>query len=411
MDGRLALGLVSLLLVGCVTAPSEQDPAVVRPEESGRNRPPVIALLDSGANGYLSVFKTSTPPDLSFLPEYTTISLAKEGNISQRLDQDADFYKSVVPGSIYHFEGTRLLSMTFADTYPRPTFDSQAHGAAVSQLAAQAAPDAIILMIQIDPSLCIPPTNCTIAANPATAMEWAASQPWIDVISSSFGPPGNPPDDPRLHAEMAQWLNATESAARSGKLVLTAAGNAAVPGVASYIAGPPWVIAVGGSEAAAGGDALEASKAIDIIANFTNTVESPGLRGETWTVYGTSFAAPIVAGTLAQAMHELRREGVAYDREALRDAMNASAILFSPTAWRPALPNESVLEGEIPPFSTPAATPAQTGWGHVEPALVDEIVRRVREGDFTVPDEKAANAAFQAEWQRSRERYWARYAG
>lgn len=59
--------------------------------------------------------------------------------------------------------------------------------------------------------------------------------------------------------------------------------------------------------------------------------------------------------------------------------------------------------------STPVLAPAvQMGWGYVHGGLADEIARRVLEGDYVIPPEKALTAQWQAQWQALREEYWSR---
>ena len=408
----LRLGVLLALFAtvsGCLAQGPAGGEAGGEDADPARGRPVVIAFIDSGTNPYLDAVQVRAEPDLSFLPAVTRVVPARSGDLTERLEADGAFWASATPGVLYHFAGTRLLAMGFTEAYPRVTFDSQAHGAVVTQLGALAAPESIILVLQVDGGGCAPPEGCLFDPSVAAAMEWAAAQPWIDVISSSIGLPGNPPDDPAVHPEMARWLRASADAAASGKIVISSAGNEPVPNLMEYYAGPPWVISVGGAHEATRGDEALATKGVDVIANFSSTVQSASIDGSTRMAHGTSFAAPIVAGTLANAMHQLRGAGAEYETAQLREALNATAVLFSPTDWRPALPDETWLE-EGPVTSAPALTPAQTGWGYVDASLAPEIARRVLEGDLASPPEKAQTALFQERWQRAREEYWARYA-
>lgn len=410
MRGLIAAALtLGLLTTGCLASIREEEHSAVT--ESTENGPLVVALLDTGANPYLPIFAV---PDDSFVksaaPENASkIVLSTQGELLERAEADEAIWESFEPHVLYHYAGTRLLGISFDhDRVTHYNRDSQAHGTATSYLAAREAPDAIIVMIQVGARYCEDPTKCLIDPSVAEAMEWAAAQEWIDVISVSIAIPGNLPNHPAAQPEMMRYLRATEAAARNGKLIVNGAGNEPTPSIADYFNGPPWIIVVGGVESEARGEHVVTSRLVDVVANFSDYAPM-FLQGEMGWRQGTSYATPIVAGTLANAWGRIRAAEPTRDvtTQELRDALNASAIHFNTTEWDPTPPGRDPLPWDLTYASLPILVQPQMGWGYVDASFAPEIARRVLEADLKPPAHKQQAIAFQAQWQNAREEYWA----
>lgn len=402
--------LLGASISGCVGAREEPDPPAT--PAAARGDPVVVALIDTGVNPYHAAFRVSSEIELaggSFpsLPGAEDVVLAANGSFETRRAADDEFWANVEIGQLYSFQGTRLAAISFSNKPGDPLIlDNRDHGTGTAALVAREAPDALILMIQVDVTICDPvrPTDaCSIFSQAAPAMAWAAEQPWIDIISLSLGRPANAPYDTSMQA----FVDASRVAHDNGKIITVAAGNTVVPPLAAYYAGPPWVIAVGGAQPASRGESADAAKGADVLANFTEYVPSQAsIDAYTWTS-GTSLSTPIVAGTLAHAMALVRAQGKAVASKELRDALNATAVYFDLTDWDPTTPPTNDTRFNLVTHSLPVVAPfAQMGWGYVDGGLAEEITRRLVEGDLTPPPEKATTRQYQAQWQALRETYW-----
>jgi hypothetical protein len=398
--------MVGAALAGC--AAGEFEPASVPPVAKNFARSPVIAILDSGTTPYLPLFASELAGfgDGAIPAPYSTVNITANGSF----EEDWETWKSLRPFELYHFAGTRLFGIGVnADQELPPIVDRTGHGTGTSYLAAREASSAIIVAVQVDVSVCTSNLSCIADASVADGMEWIAAQDWIDIVSVSIGLPGNLPDASELHPESIRFLRASEAATRSGKLVLAASGNTVTPTLPSYFAGPPWVVSVGGLEQDRGGESVLASKGVDIVANFSEAVPT-GDDGElTWS-YGTSLAAPIVAGVIATALAEVwaKNSTLEYSQSAVRDAINASALSVDATAWDPRpVDHGNPLFDSYAGLNVPVVSPHQVGWGYVDGSLASEIARRILDEDTSVGAGREVTASMQQNWQALREQYWA----
>lgn len=399
-----------LLLSGCARPQSPPEGALTPTPDDGVI---VIALIDSGTSPYYDVFHVADQRAfVQAVPiAFEDVHFELPGS-DDPVDRDRPQWEALVPKQLYHFAGTRLFAMSFEDASRERHFvrDASRHGAATSYLAARTAPDSVILSLQVDLDGCLS-ASCAFSPTIADAMEWAAEQEWIDVISVSLGVPANAPDDPAVHDEMRRYLEGSRKAASRGAIIVSAAGNEPTPSVSDYFSGPPWFVSVGGFEPATQGEQLIASKTVDVVANYTEFAPESG-RGELGWRQGTSFGTPIVAGTLADALRLIYIEDPELrETELVRGALNASGLSFDVTDWDPSPPGREPLPLDIVrSASLPILVQPQMGWGYVNGSLAPEIARRVLENDLAIPPGKEQAAVFQAEWQRAREEYWARYS-
>ena len=373
------------------------------------SHPVVVAVVDSGTNPYHEMFRAAGIRWQDLGIENLSIQrIALNESLDQDVAQDHRFWQSLARHELVAFEGTRIMAISFSkDTQHPLVLDQIGHGTATSSLVARTAPSVVVLMVQVDGNFCAPDTSCLVSPTMAEAMQWVAEQPWISVVSASLSIPTNTPDSAALHPEVAAYIAATKLAAQSGKLIVNAAGNLVVPPLTDYYNGPPWVIDVGGFESSPGGERLDASKGVDVVANFTEYGASPDSTNELAYHAGTSMATPIVSGVLGEAWAQLARTGTLPTNEAhaLREALNASARPMSPTDWRPLSgPTNNTMTNVLSPTVPVLLGAAQEGWGYVTAETTARIVTCVQGGACGSPS--PIDAAYQMQWQGARERYW-----
>src|ERR1051325_351263 len=199
MRGTAGLILAFIVLsglAGCLQRPDATAGQSV-PDGVALPRPTVVALLDSGINPYHEAFRASGvgAPLLENLGiSATRVNLSMMGSWQDRSAADDEFWQSVQSGELYAFSGTRVLAVTMGNgTQYGRILDNAAHGTQVAGVLAREDPNAIIVMVQVDGGFCplSGQPGCIDDASIARGMQWAASQPWIDVISVSIGLPGN----------------------------------------------------------------------------------------------------------------------------------------------------------------------------------------------------------------------------
>lgn len=235
-------------------------------------------------------------------------------------------------GALYYLPGTKFAGLvwlpspldrqtTEVDTSIPPPTDPQRpvidgytyHGTGVASVAAGNAygtcPDCDVVIVAAD--------------NPEQGLEWAARQPWIDIISNSWGGPLGVPaqvsaSDPMLAASTAASAGSL-AAARAGKVVVFGSGNGVTDlGPTTHgtqhsltwdspYAGPPWVLTVGAAKAVTHQPTDWHNIPVDVIAQGEDrpAADSASLTG-TETFIGTSCAAPIAAGVVGEALYRAR---------------------------------------------------------------------------------------------------------
>jgi hypothetical protein len=153
--------------------------------------------------------------------------------------------------------------------------------------------------------------NINQQADGEAAIEWAESQPWIDVITNSYGFSAAARDRLYSGSDVDAQRNATER----GQTIFFSAGNGqdgsfVVPNTTYYSSqeGPDWIVTVGAVSPGTHGSYTGAGKPADIAgigsgypaAYGSETVSGHGFFG------GTSNATPTIAGTYARALYLAR---------------------------------------------------------------------------------------------------------
>ena len=310
---------------------------------SGAPRPHahvVIAFVGESPNPYQRDFaapgRNANPH--SWLPGYPAASRPlrlhlREPDLQTAIKEDDGTWRSVQPGQLYYVPGTRISGMVYLPSPldhglssnvssddptavlnpPRPIIDGNTfHGTGVASVAAGnrfgACPDCDIVMVASD--------------DEQTGLDWAAHQPWIDIISNSYGgPSGLPTQATPGHPDRAANTSSTLSrnAAASGHAVIFASGNGVTDlGPTTHgtqhsltwespFAGPPWVLTVGASKPDEQPTDWH-NIPVDLLAQGESRPAADFLStsGE-MQFYGTSCSAPIVAGVLGEALIRARQ--------------------------------------------------------------------------------------------------------
>jgi PKD repeat protein len=365
----------------------------------------VIAMIDTGGNPYHvdfraptrlahpSTYLTGFPANAKTVPlcfidaSGGTYSYADDcasswqGNVAA----DAAVVNSVAVGDLVWYPGTKLMGKSFAheDTASPVGFDqgggsATAHGSWVSSVAVGNkfgnCPDCMLVVLEAD---------TVDAIN--EAYQWAAEQPWIDVITSSItvgviGVGVNPGIFPDKHAGAVK-------ASENGKIFLTSSGNGAanfglVPtSTFLYDGGSPALIPVGASY----DDGLASHWSdfpAEIMANGNDrgAADTASMTGET-AVGGTSFSSPGAAGALARSLLEARRacndyaEGASAAGSALTLLRNnGCTVTEGPfadgTLTRDEL-HEAFVKNALPPYDQLSPIPGPVTWAKNAYGYVD----------------------------------------
>lgn len=309
---------------------------------------------------------------------------------------DQAAWEGIQAGELVWFPGTRVAAVSLAPDHagsvPGPVLDDDGHGTLVGHTAIEAAPHAVLLMVEIDDDEQL-----------VDAMGWLTDQAWVDVVSVSWG---TNPHEPAEGEVLMGLPAAYRQAHASGHLILNAAGNMPVPHLAGEHHGPPFVVAVGGAQNETRGESVLASKLPDVVSDFQTAGRADHTSTtEARTAAGTSLATPRVAGTVAEALWLVRDAGQEATAAELRSALNRTAVLWDATSYQADPPEEP---GDLVGASTPVlAPPVQQGWGYVGPEIAPTMAAWIL-GDEDVPEKgpevqatmQANLAARQALWNR-----------
>ncbi|MHB8605077.1 MAG: S8/S53 family peptidase [Thermoplasmatota archaeon] len=269
----------------------------------------VVAVVDTGIDPYHAEFRA---PDLtadpaSYLAGYpsgaTPISLSLDApSYDAALNADAAKFRAVEAGRLYYFPGTRIIGAYRdpAESGDTPLLDDNGHGTATASLVAGASHGAC-------------PNCLLVIVEGFGGLEWAAQQPWIDIITNSWGTTGDVGVPTSGIGFENDW---TQPAVERGQIVCFATGNGAedmflTPEAtyASNTAGPGWVIDVGGYEKTPTGVGaiVGSGKPVTVLGPALNVpaAEYKTLDGSE-LFSGTSAASPYVAGVFGETLRELR---------------------------------------------------------------------------------------------------------
>ena len=300
----------------------------------------VVAFVDSGVNPYHQDFRAPEfvhhpskyiegyPAEAAAIKPSFDVADAKGYDAAREAD-DA-MWKLVTGDKLYWFPGTRIIGGisqgsggTTGDLLERKILDDGGHGTGVVSVGAGANfgsnPNALIVMVE---------------GLGERSLEWATAQPWIDIVSNSWGNQANLPlGDPEM----------TRVATRRGQSIVFSAGNGATntnsstvftPGgpvedpckcktpdsdlsVTDPWSGPAWELTVGAASPINGQAHWWHSIPVDV-SSFGSKWRAAGAFGvkpvidedniETRDFGGTSCAAPTTAGVLSAIIERARIE-------------------------------------------------------------------------------------------------------
>jgi len=294
---------------------------------------------------------------------------------------------------VVYFPGTRIIGTSPDGDSPTLILDDpqDGHGSAVTGAVLNANPDAVIFFVE---------------GFSDTAVLAAGQNPFVDIITTSFGPIGSVP--------VPGIEDATKVAVVDNKKIHTgAADNSPSPAVQDATAGPPWSIGVSGY-AEEGDDQKETMSGSypDVAADWTQNLPNHDDIDGYHQTSGTSFATPRTAGLLSKIIMTLRAE---YDdnlsgardgflingtsqitNDEIRDALNLSAWYPSFTTWDP-------TSGTTP--VSPVAPCTQLGWGVVNESNVLPIIEHLN-GTASMPARASDVELCMEANQEIRRAYW-----
>ena len=405
----IGLLLAAIMVAGCF----EDGTLQAATQSDGSSRPTtVVAVIDSGGNPYHDVFRADGQRSFN-AGGGQKVHLTATGAYAERVAADASTWADLQERELYHFAGTRLSGISFTDEPGGLVLDHDGHGTAVASVIAAGYPDVEIVAVQVRAGFCFA-ADCILDPTIVEGIEWAAAQPWIDVISISLAPPGNAPTSTEFHSDARRITAATRAAHEAGKLVVVAAGNTPPPTLTSFMSGPPWIVAVGGANETTRGATIITAKGADVVANYTSlTADYDSIDG--WRVRsGTSFAAPQVAGIIAESLFMLRGGGGARDPACptveqardIRPFLNASAEPFAAAEYDGLVVPSAEDPGAIARLTAPVVdAPLQQGWGYLDGRHVDTILALGACTESLDEDERDV-APRMRQWQQVRESYW-----
>ena len=206
----------------------------------------------------------------------------------------------------YWFPGTKVIA---ALKFTNGAFQAgnAAHGTASASVAAGnvhgSCPECLFVLLN---------------GNADQAIAWASAQPWIDVITNSYGA-GGPVQGGTLGVtrDNMYWdspVDATRAASEDGQVIVFSAGNGFlnafdVPMFTYWSSqkGPDWMVTVGAVAPNSKQTYSGAGKPVDISSIGSSYPASGGVTANgTGTHGGTSNAAPVTAGYFAKAIQAAR---------------------------------------------------------------------------------------------------------
>lgn len=386
----------------------------LEPVEPGGDGRVVVAVVDTGVNPYHQAFEA---PGLGTGDLPARIQEAADGERRDPLSvplREADTYRESLlqdagtwtrlPGQrLVHFQDTRVLGYNLAAGEPPgvPVLDAGGHGTMTTHAVLAQNPDALVVMVT--------------GGDYDEGVRWANDQPWIDLLSLSWGPVVNAAGVAEPHAFDFTTAEATQESWNAGKLVFSATGNDPTLAHTDTTSGPPWVHAVSGSQPDTRGRALASGNGVDTVANWTQTLAHHRSLDGNATASGTSFATPLTAGVASRILAEARaaagheggiRDGAFVDagdaritNGDLREALNRTAVYWDTTDYEgPTDPGPSV------PVA-PAAPWISMGWGHVDGRVVEPALEGLL-GDEPLPEKPDEAVAYMEANHDARAAYW-----
>lgn len=354
----------------------------------------VVAVIDSGIDPYHLDFRRHglTPHPSTYIEKFPTgakpLQLSLDApTYGAALAADERVWRSVKENQLYWIPGTNIIGAigpfdSTAALGPEddaglpgqvpPFFDEIGHGTAVASLAGGMSHG--------------PEGNQTLLVvirGFEDGLDWAARQPWIDVITNSWW---------NLQLDdYAKAAKASRLATDRGKVVCFASGNFAHPQLYTGTQGPSWTVNVGAASERTRGEHAYSNYPNDVLGlSALPAAEAGTFEGER-EFGGTSAATPNVCGLMAQTITKMRAKvGTAHQ------GPRRGALVFGRKA-KGSLEDGGVTRQELEDAIQSTAVPAATSMPDPEdpyaiPALPAAGFLR---GGYGIVDRDSARSAWE----------------
>ena len=375
----------------------------------------VVAVVDSGINPYHEYFNAGGPLYKDSKPSSVTpallnefgidkshiIRLTRTGNFASDFAKDKGQFEKMKKGEPYWFAGTNVIGISFEDGAPlRPDGTASSHGIGTAAAVLTANPEGIVVAVE--------------GIN-ADSEKWAFTTPWVDIISTSYGPATSYPTLENLSSSYTGVV-------KNGKAHFGAAANDPTYSTFDQTSGPWWTIGVAGfEEGDSNGRSMTSGTIPDFVGDFTQ--ELPYCRScekGVQTVSGTSFATPRSAGVFSKVLLEARRYaghtgGIVTGK---KDFMVTGTKNLTVWQMRRALEESAYYpEGQVytpgDPTSVPVAEQApwyQMSWGLISPdpgmRVVEETLAHLGIGGKPKRSKPQEACDFMTANMQARRGYW-----
>lgn len=328
-----------------------------RDNRNGNHDPNVvIAVVDTGVNPYHDEFSRQTYTGGADLKDKPSTYIDEFPSSARRLDlalkkssyeaavaADADTWDGITPGTLYWIPGTKIIGAYCAGdpsegaitSLPRCILDDDEVDESSDPLAFDGH-GTLSAGVAAGNTTGSCPRCLLVIVEGSAGLNWALAQPWIDIVTNSWGTIGNlgVPTFGSAHVDPLGILDNgertpknTRAAVARGQTVLFAAGNGfedgfitPEPTLESATAGPSWVMTVGAVFKLEDeenpncdcpddeGSIIGSGKPVDVSSYGLGSIPGPqnetndGLEDHS----GTSAASPIVAGVMGDVLLHAR---------------------------------------------------------------------------------------------------------
>ncbi len=264
----------------------------------------VIAVVDSGINPYHDDFAR---PDLTAHPSTyvrgfprsaPALRLSLDEDYATAVSGDERVWDSLPANTLTWIPGTNIIGAIgpFDSGDVEPVLDRHGHGTSTASLAAG--------MIHGPRSRNV---LLVVVKGFEGGLRWAAKQPWIDVVTNSWGPPFWLTGSEEIIGAGSGMAAASRAAVERGKMTCFATGNLAAPTLPNPTAGPSWVMSVGAASATTRGEHAYTAWPNDILGlSGMDAADNRSTGGVSEGFNGTSAASPSACGSVAAALARAR---------------------------------------------------------------------------------------------------------